>query len=295
MMRRRQSSDWARTRKGALAAAETLTRESSSDLPINLLAIAKKQRVKQVQFRPLLVAGGISVSADGFSIYVNCDPGEGQQLTEEFVADGTGSSLPRRLRARARFTIAHEIAHTLLYNLETRPPQPRIALKVPASLRTLERVCNIVAGALLLPAWVIKAKIEDTGLVEAYQLGHFAERGLVSSDTLIRRLRKINPADHPECIVAAVEKKGPDLTILSISRHYRFRELFTEAIPGAPLTSFVYHPDLVAFGGELTSVHLNIRYTGGVKMPYQFDCESRASRSATNFLVTARPVREVST
>ena len=292
MTRLRRSSDWPKARKVALADAEALTREASTGLPVDLFAIAKRRLVKRVEFRQLLVEGALSVVPTGFNVYVNCDPGEGEQLTAEFAANGTGATLPYRIRARARFTIAHELAHTLFYDVRTSPPKPRITLKGPASLRSLERLCSIVAGALVLPEWIIRAAAARDGLADSRKLRALADRALISSETLVRRLTKIAPEQHPACVVAAVERHSSDLIIRAISRHYRFAELFASAGAGIALTSIIYHPDLVAFGGELTSVVLPIRYSTGTAIPYLIECESRARRAATTFLVTARPAND---
>lgn len=289
MTPRTRSNDWPKTRREALAHAEVLTRETNSGLPIDLFAIAKRRLVKRIEFRQLLMEGGLSVRPDGFNIYVNCDPGDGERLTEEFAANGTGVTLPNRIRARARFTIAHELAHTLLYDVRTMPPKPRIILKAAASLRSLERLCSIVAGALVLPEWIVRVEAEHEGLADSRKLRTLADNAIISSETLVRRLRRVAPDQHPVCVVAAAEKGSTGVVIRAISRHYRFTELFTSATAGAPLTTLLYHPDLVAFGGELTSVVVPVRYSTGKAIPYTIECESRAKRATTTFLMTARP------
>ncbi len=52
-------------------------------------------------------------------------------------------------RRRRRFTIAHEIGHTLFYDLETRPPKRRIRLGFGDKFE--ERLCQDFAAKLLLP------------------------------------------------------------------------------------------------------------------------------------------------
>ena len=288
MTARRTNSEWDKLRQHALAHAEALTHQTNRDLPINLLAIAKLQRVKQVEFRQLLVEGGLSVLRNGFNIYVNCDPGDGVQLTEEFANDGTGNCLLPRVRARIRFTIAHEIAHTLLYDVRASPPRPRHLLK-SVSIRRIESLCNIVAGALLLPDWIIRTESERTDLTDVSELRKFVDRAFVSAETLVRRFKKLEETNHPECIIAAVERKEADLNLLAVSRHYRFKELFVKARPHAALSSLIYDPDLVPYGGDFTSVTVPVRYSVGPTRAYQFNCEARAKHRAASFLVTAHP------
>jgi hypothetical protein len=290
MTPRRRNSEWDQLRKNAVAYAEALTRQTNRDLPINLLAIAKQQRIRRVEFRQLLVEGGLSVLSNGFNVYVNCDPGQGEQLTEEFANDGTGSCFLPKVRSRLRFTIAHEIAHTLLYDIRAGAPRPRYLLKRFASIRRIENLCNILAGALLLPDWIIRRELECTDLTDVSQLRTLANRALISPETLVRRFRKLRDTDHPECIIAAVERKGNDLNLLAVSRHYRFTELFAKARPHVGLQALVYDPDFVPFGGDFASVIVPVQYAAGPTRTYQFNCETRDKYLATSFLVTAHPI-----
>ena len=52
-----------------------------------------------------------------------------------------------------RFTLAHEIAHTFLFDLSISPPR-KIFPSVPA--RVSETLCNKIAAEILMPKWMVK-------------------------------------------------------------------------------------------------------------------------------------------
>jgi hypothetical protein len=111
--RRNEVDDWAE-RLGS-----RYIRNAGSVGPTALGAMAREQRIKRVEFRPLLVEGGLIVESDGFIMMVRCDRDESDAFARSFSGDETGAFLP----PRQRFTIAHEIAHTFFLI----PPVRRLA------------------------------------------------------------------------------------------------------------------------------------------------------------------------
>ena len=114
-MAKRIKNPWPARRRTAVQLAESLVTATTDSLPVDLKRIAAHREVRRIEFAPLLMDGGLAVRSDGFVIYVRCDIGEGADLTARLAEDGTGSTLPQRILRRARFTIAHEIAHTFFY------------------------------------------------------------------------------------------------------------------------------------------------------------------------------------
>ncbi len=285
-MARRQPSSWSQPLADCLTLAEAITRKVSRNLPIDLGAVAAHCGVQRIEFRQLLVLGGVSIVRGGFAVYIGCDPGMGETLTDVFASDGTGRNLPDRIRSRARFTIAHEIAHTMLFDIRDGTPVEKFKLKRAASIGSLERVCNTVAAALLLPEWLMLRDGDPGCFIEPTRLRKLADEALVSPETLIRRFQRIRREDHPDGIIAAVSKISGTNLLQAISRHYRLRQLFTDAIVGAPLQTLIDDPDLCAFGGDFSHLEHFVRYTGGASHPYTFRCENRASRKTTNFFLT---------
>ena len=119
----RTANKWVQLRRGVLEEVTRLTAITGNKLPSDLARIAELQSVRKIEFRPLLVDGGLAVIHDGFHVFVSCEPNEAEHLNHLFGQDGTGRTLPKTLVKQARFTIAHEIAHTLLYDLKTTPPR----------------------------------------------------------------------------------------------------------------------------------------------------------------------------
>jgi hypothetical protein len=289
-MAKRTKSRWPSRCRSAIRVAERLVATTSNSFPIDLNRIAAHRAVQRIEFAPLLTDGGLAVRDDGFIIYVRCDFGKGAELTARFAADGTGSTLPETIQRRARFTIAHEIAHTFGYDLRRSPPADRFDLKVPASVHSLELMCNRIAGTLLLPQWWLTRRLGSGDGLEPRRLSALASKALVSRETLTRQLRRVNSEIHPEGIITCVEKQSSAPVIRAISRHYRFRELFPDAKAGASLQNLIWHPDLIAFGGQQAAVVKSILMVGGQQRSFQFECEPNAVKRNVSFFLTARPL-----
>src|ERR1043165_484940 len=162
-MAKRVRNSWSSRRRNALQSAEALVASIANFLPVDLKRIAANRAVHRIEFTPLLTDGGLAVRDDGFFIYVRCDRTQSADLTARFAADGTGTSLPAAISRRARFTIAHEIAHTFFYDIRRMPPRSRIEVNDVASTAKLELACNRIAGLILIPEAVMErdfAKLE---------------------------------------------------------------------------------------------------------------------------------------
>src|SRR6266446_1430953 len=90
------------------------------DPPIDLFNLAKIQRVTAVDLRPMLPTGGLSCRSSEFVIYIQ-DLGRSQPF--EVAIDSPAEDRPK-MTTRQRFTMAHELAHTLMFDTSD-PPQPR--------------------------------------------------------------------------------------------------------------------------------------------------------------------------
>lgn len=117
---------------------------------VDLFRLARARGIHTVEFRPLLADGCLIVDERGFSVQIN-DPQN--SLVSVGFPDET-----RRLTVKQRFTFAHEIAHTLPYDVTHRPPRPKepiIRTITEAGKResdqSLESFCQLVAGLILVP------------------------------------------------------------------------------------------------------------------------------------------------
>lgn len=62
----------------------------------------------------------------------------------------------------ARFTLAHEIAHTFWFDLSTSPPRKTFPL---LSKRISEAFCNRIAAEILMPKWMVKKCLPKNALM----------------------------------------------------------------------------------------------------------------------------------
>jgi hypothetical protein len=204
---------------------------------------------------------------DGFEILVQCDSWEGEELTERWKADGTGSGLPAKIRNRARFTVAHEIAHTFFYDLSATPPRPIIRVEHGAAARSLEHACNRAASVMLLPEIALLRDFRDMDWLDPESLARMADKTVVSKVALVERLRHLRRIDHPLGVVASIEYQfGSRPVIRSISRHYAFERMFPKACVGAYLEELVDDLDFCFLGGEQEVVEVETATDGPAKI-----------------------------
>src|SRR5438874_2355057 len=255
-MAKRSKNPWPSRRRSAIQLAETLVTTTTSSLPVDLSRIAAHRAVQRIEFAPLLTDGGLAVRSDGFTIYVRCDIGQGADLTARFAEDGTGSTLPERIIRRARFTIAHEIAHSLFYDIRSRPPRPKTQVDDEASTMKLELACNQIAGLFVMPEALMLRAFASFEFVRPEELRKLAEAAMVSSQAVVHRFQHLRRFVHPEAILASISRQGNDWVITAISRHYSLRNIFVAAKVGASIKALVDEPDFVLFGGEVREAHV---------------------------------------
>jgi hypothetical protein len=199
--------------------------EFGGGLPVNLLAIAKVCGVKALEFQTLLVDGATSVRADGFAIYIKCDVGDEQALTDAIRMDGTGRSLPTDIRNRARFTIAHEIAHTFFYDMSKTPPVSKVDVRTPATLRSLETACSLAASSMLLPKRLLEKLFFQLDWLDPRNLNAIAAKALLSKSALVNRFRSLPPEMHPEGVILSIYRRRGTIQLQAVSGHYSMKQL----------------------------------------------------------------------
>jgi IrrE N-terminal-like domain len=111
------------------AATQILAQTNQVSPPISLREILKQKAIAARFVPDLDVEARLDLRGDRFSILLH------PRL--------------RRYRNRARFTVAHELGHTLFYDLDARPPRKMIPKGYQN--RFEESLCNSFAGELLIP------------------------------------------------------------------------------------------------------------------------------------------------
>jgi hypothetical protein len=292
-MAKRIRALWPTQRRNAIELAEEIARPTFAGLPVDLQRIAKARFVQDIKFTRLLTDGGLAVTPDGFIIYVRCELGESDVLNSAFLEDGTGSSLPKKIARRVRFTIAHEIAHTLFFDINARPPRSKLSADDDTVNTKLELACNEIAGLLLLPERVIHPSLTKSHGILPEDLRGLADDAMVSGQTVVRRLGRLRRIDHPEAIIATVARTAEDWQITAISTHYTFREVFRSARVEKSVRDLIAEPDFVLFGGEMREAITGYIGHGGVRKEMHFRCElgSRLRRGHDTIIVGV-PARE---
>jgi hypothetical protein len=289
-MAKRIKDPWPSRRRRAVQLAERLVTTIGISLPVDLKRIAAHRAVRRIEFAPLLTDGGLAVRNDGFVIYVRCDIGQGAHLTARLAEDGTGSTLPETILRRARFTIAHEIAHTLFYDIRSRPPRPKTRVDDETSTTKLELACNQIAGLLVMPEGLMQRTFSRFEFVRPEEFRALADAAMVSSEAVVHRFQHLRNLPHPEAILASISRQGGQWVITAISRHYSLRNVFGDAKVGAPIKALVDEPDFVLFGGEMREAHVGYVGHGG-KRKMRFECEiGVAPRRNRSLFVVGTPL-----
>src|SRR5438105_9483701 len=153
---------WSARRVRAGGIAENLALQTGGSLPTELVRMAREQRVTSIQFRPLLVDGGISVVEDGFKIFIHCKKTQSSDFQGRLARDDTAKFLP----ARTRFTLAHEIAHTFFFDLKDGQPTTIVDFNDRRALRSLEKTCHRAALHMLFPEAILHRDYRRSDLLD---------------------------------------------------------------------------------------------------------------------------------
>lgn len=138
--------------------------------PIDLDLIAKLCGVKDIRLIEMIPEGVLDVGAEGFLIFL-------QSNFSNFPSAGI----------RQRFTLAHEICHTMFFDHDgsKKPRRRRI------NEEELESLCNRGAGWLLLPsAWMTARARRDGKIRSAASLLDLSKDAEVSLEVVFRRLHE---------------------------------------------------------------------------------------------------------
>lgn len=176
--------------RGLILEADALaSRTAKNKFPILLKRIAETRRVTSVEFRPLLVDAMLITHNNGFRILFNSDGKVPSDLKNRFETE----CYDRLLSPRLRFSLAHELAHTLFYDLTQSKPKVSKQFKSGGrrtALENLELNCNEIASHLLLPTSMLRMELLQLKNINAKSILELASKTGVSVEMLIRRLNR---------------------------------------------------------------------------------------------------------
>jgi len=176
-----------------------LSHAIGSDGAVDLARVACAQAVHTIQLRPLLAEGCLIPDSKGFTVQVN----HPHRVT---IDPATTTLKDRELTTAQRYTVAHEIAHTLMYDLRRTPPtEYPEALKTVADAgggeinKSLEDFCQTSAGIILTPIKGLRKELDRlrktigaSGVVDSLEVViRLARSFRVSPETLIHRIGQI--------------------------------------------------------------------------------------------------------
>src|SRR6266542_6833866 len=160
---------------------------SREKFPILLRKLAERRQVTSVEFRPVLVDAMLTTHLHGFRILFDSGTRDPEGLETCYY----GESTDELTDPRTRFSLAHEFAHTLFYDLTPSPPKIAKSFRAgggKTALENLERNCDRLAGHLLLPTQLFEAAVLNMKEISADSLRELARCAGVSVEVIIRRL-----------------------------------------------------------------------------------------------------------
>src|SRR5579871_457590 len=167
--------------------------------PIDLFDLAKLQRVTVVDLRPMIPIGGLSCRTSGFVVYL-------RDLTRKGPLEvPVGASLEDRprLNTRQRFTLAHELAHTLLFS-PSDPPELRRDAPTAAKLESL---CHRAARRLLLPPTLVAREMKRRVNLESADILDLARIFDVSPEVVLWRCDEIESVRKSSRAVVLIRRR----------------------------------------------------------------------------------------
>jgi hypothetical protein len=277
--KRPSKDEWSRRKSDALKLAARLTALTGDRLPIDLGHVFRQRAVTSVDFWPLLGDGALVTTENGFRILVRCSRGEQrEELDRLFFEDETGRRLPPEIVRQARFTIAHEIAHTFFYNIRRRPPVPIDVVTKQRDNSDVEYTCSALAGILLLPEEALRRDFRHADLLEPELLKKISDMALISRPALVRRLRNLQRTDHPYGVITAIQRAKGGWRISALSAHYSMPRTLEQGF---------WDKSVNSIAGSRASMLIE-----GVIAPFEFTWIDPADATKWTFLCSSEPKRE---
>ena len=280
-------SRWKALRSKAETAGEVCSvKNSEGSLPVCLKSIALERKVRDVVFRPLLIDACLGVRHDGFVIFVKCSKQRSTALTKAFESSPcSGYFLPNR----TRFSIAHEIAHTFFFNLDSSPPASDVELRKTRSIDALETACNEIARRLLLPKALFLPELGKINVLNPQALRALARKAAVSTDVFTLRLNQLFDWTSILGGILCIREEVNGPKILSMSMHSALRPHFNHLARNSSLGSILSSKDFILNGGRKLEMPFEIPCQVGNRKAFQrvfFRCEDAPQNANSTRFVT---------
>jgi len=168
--------------------------------PVDLYAVARHRRVKQLGFRFMIPRGLLLPVEGGFEVYL-------RDLVRKDI-DILEPEPSGLLSSRQRFALAHEIAHTFFYKFSDAVPAPDGTI---SNALELEKICDRTAGHILVPTDLLKREIKrevgDYAKIDAAFVRQSASRFRTSLEVLIDRLAVVEPSNGFDRCVLLIRRR----------------------------------------------------------------------------------------
>jgi Zn-dependent peptidase ImmA (M78 family) len=199
-------SRWPGLQSRARARVSELLERAEPCPPVLLRPLSERAGISRVQFRPILGDGALSIEAGSFVVHVNCAKADIAELERAFYGVEAGG---RGIPPRARFTIAHEVAHTLFYT-HVDPLGTVVTGRQSRQLHKLESVCNDLAARMLVPErqleMLLSRETDSTVFFDPDLVMALAWQFAVSPEVAIGRLEPLTERTKVHGAVCAVRK-----------------------------------------------------------------------------------------
>ena len=148
-------------------------------MPVDLFSVAARCGVRSIEIRDMVPRGGLECVEGGFKVYVR------GEVEAEYTLP---VDEPQSLDVRQRFTLAHELAHSLLYvhRGKTRP-RPRSGL--PKG-RELEALCDDNAARFLVPLEFLRKRLKDKSDLGHQDVVALAQEFRASRESVLRQIAR---------------------------------------------------------------------------------------------------------
>jgi hypothetical protein len=216
----------------------------------------------------------LEVKDDGFNIYVNSD----KEQSSVYSAWARDPRQETRLPGRIRFTIAHEIAHTLFYDTKSVPPKDLLEPEDPEKAQALESLCNSVAAEFLLPQTVMRRVAVGVDFTNPDSLRELALMASVSPETLVIKAQRKSEWLHHVGGILSVERRDGDWQISAVALHEELRGVFGKLKRGSPIQQLVKSHRFC-----LTIVNFQTQSSIGFRR-IEFACENATPQQRTLFV-----------